>query len=82
MIAANLRTADDKVDDGIPLLTPISCGRDGETPLIIKLPTQRAAATKIAEQLSAAHQEGFAWNDMAVICRHNREMEVCSTALS
>src|SRR5665811_2210002 len=30
LIAADLLTADDKDDDGIPLLHPISCGRDGE----------------------------------------------------
>ncbi|MBG6076728.1 hypothetical protein IWX85_002565 [Polaromonas sp. CG_9.11] len=69
LIAADLLTADDQDDDGIPLLKPISCGRDGQAPLIIRLPSLRDEAFKIAELLSAAHQEGHAWGDMAVICR-------------
>jgi hypothetical protein len=82
LIAADLLTADDKDDDGIPLLKPISCGRDGEAPLIIRLPNLRAEATKIADLLNAAHQEGHAWADMAVLCRHHYEMDECAQALS
>ncbi|MDD2878816.1 MAG: 3'-5' exonuclease [Rhodoferax sp.] len=82
LIAADLLTADDKDDDGIPLLKPISCGRDGEAPLIIRLPTLRAEATKIANLLNSAHQEGHAWVDMAVLCRHHHEMDECAQALS
>jgi UvrD-like helicase C-terminal domain/Nuclease-related domain/AAA domain len=82
LIAADLLTADDKDDDGIPLLKPISCGRDGEAPLIIRLPNLRAEATKIAELLCAAHHEGHAWGDMAVICRHYSEMDECAHALN
>lgn len=82
LIAADLLTADDKDDDGIPIVQPTSCGRDGEVPLIIRLPTLRDEANKIAELLNAAHDEGHAWNDMAVICRHYGEMEECAGALS
>jgi UvrD-like helicase C-terminal domain/Nuclease-related domain/AAA domain len=82
LIAADLLTADDKDDDGIPLLKPISCGRDGEAPLIIRLPNLRAEATKIAELLSSAHQEGHAWGDMAVICRHYSGMDESAHALN
>ena len=82
LIAADLLTADDKDDDGIPLLKPISCGRDGQAPLIIRLPNLHAEAAKIAELLSAAHQEGHAWGDMAVICRHYSEMDECAHALN
>ena len=82
LIAADLLTADDKDDDGIPLLKPISCGRDGDAPLIIRLPNLRAEATKIADLLSSAHQEGHAWGDMAVICRHYSEMDECAHALN
>ncbi len=32
LIAAELLTAEDKDEDGIPLLKPVSCGRDGEAP--------------------------------------------------
>jgi ATP-dependent exoDNAse (exonuclease V) beta subunit len=31
--------------------------------------------------LSAAHQEGYAWGDMAIICRHYTEMERCAAVL-
>lgn len=82
LIAADLLTADDKDDDGIPLVQPVSCGRDGEAPLIIRLPTLRDEANKIAELLNSAHAEGHAWSDMAVICRHYSEMEDCAGALN
>ncbi len=82
LIAADLLTADEQDDDGIPLLKPISCGRDGEAPLIIRLPTLRDEATKIADLLNAAHQEGHAWGDMAVICRHYPVMDECASALA
>jgi hypothetical protein len=44
LVAADLLTADDKDDDGIPLPEPIGCGREGEAPLIIRLPTLRDEA--------------------------------------
>ena len=81
LIAADLLTADDQDDDGIPLLTPISCGRDGQAPLIIRLPTLRDEANKMAELLSDAHQEGHAWGDMAVICRDWDTMDICASAI-
>ena len=81
LVAADLLTADDKDDDGIPLLKPISCGRDGEAPIIIKLPTLRDEAHKIAFLLIDAHQEGHAWGDMAVICRDYATMDECARAL-
>lgn len=81
LIAADLLTADDKDDDGIPLLKPISCGRDGQAPSIIRLPTLRDEANKIAELFSDAHQEGHAWGDMAIICRDYATMDECANAL-
>jgi hypothetical protein len=81
LIAADLLQAQDRDDDGIPRLHPISCGRDGDAPLVIRLPSLRDEAAKVAELLSAAHQEGHAWGDMAVICRHYAVMEECANAL-
>ena len=46
LIAADLLTADDSDDDGMPLLQPISCGREGHAPLIIRLPSLRDEATQ------------------------------------
>ncbi len=81
LIAADLLTADDRDDDGIPLLKPISCGRDGQAPIILKLPSLREEAFAIADQLSQAHQEGHAWGDMAILCADWKIMDSCSDAL-
>lgn len=81
MVAADLLRPEDSVDDGVPLVQPVSCGRDGHEPVVIRLPTLRDEAVKIAELLSAAHQEGYAWGDMAVICRHYSELERCVAVL-
>jgi DNA helicase IV len=81
LVAADLLMAEDKDEDGIPMLKPVSCGRDGEAPLIIRLPSLRAEATRVAELLGAAHQEGHAWGDMAIICRHYSEMDECAGVL-
>lgn len=82
LIAADFLTADDRDDDGIPLLKPISCGRDGEAPLIIRLPTLRDEAFAIADHLANAHKEGFAWGDMAVLCADTRTRDLCAQALA
>jgi superfamily I DNA/RNA helicase len=81
MIAADLLKPEDKDDDGIPLLHPISCGRDGHAPVVIRLPSLRDEAKRIAELLGAAHQEGRAWGDMAIICRNFAVVEECASAL-
>ena len=81
LVAADLLTNDDKDDDGIPLLKPISCGRDGEAPLIIRLPTLRDEAYAIADHLSHAHQEGHTWGDMAVLCADGKTRDLCAQVL-
>ena len=81
-IAGNLLTADDKDDDGIPLIKPISCGRDGPEPIVIHLPTLPEQAAKIAELLQSAHADGFAWGDMAVLCRDAKTRDLCARALA
>lgn len=81
LVAADLLTAEDKDDDGVPLLKPVSCGRDGEAPLIVRLPSLRAEAKRVADLLGAAHQEGHVWGDMAIVCRHWSEMDECANAL-
>lgn len=81
LIAADLLTAEDKDDDGVPLLKPVSCGRDGEKPIVIRLPNLRAEVGEVIDLLSAAHREGHAWGDMAVLCRHYSEMDACASVL-
>ena len=81
LIAADILTPDEKDEDGIPLLRPISCGRDGETPLVIRLPSVREEAWQMAELLHASHQEGHAWGDMAVLCHDYAMIDLCAAAL-
>src|SRR5690606_23166956 len=82
LVAADLLTAEDQDDDGVPLLKPVSCGRDGEAPLIIRLPTLLAEAKKIVEMLGDAHKEGHAWGDMAILCRNHQDMYLCANVLN
>ena len=81
MIAADLLRAEDSDDDGVPLLQPVSCGREGPEPLVIRLPSLRDEALRIAELLSASHEQGHAWGDMAVLCRSYDQREQCASAL-
>ncbi|MBK6322728.1 MAG: AAA family ATPase [Burkholderiales bacterium] len=82
LVAADLLTAEEKDDDGIPLLKPISCGREGEAPIIIRLPTLRDEAFAIADHLVQAHQEGHAWGDMAVLCADWRTRDLLARTLA
>ncbi len=81
-MAGDLLTAEDRDDDGIPLVKPVSCGRDGPEPLIIHLPTLPEQAAKIAELLQGAHADGFAWGDMAVLCRDAKTRDLCARTLA
>lgn len=82
LIAADLLSAEDRDEDGIPLVKPISCGRDGGEPIIIRLPGLRQEAERIAELLKAQHETGgHAWSDMAVLCRDYEVMDICAEAL-
>jgi Nuclease-related domain/AAA domain/UvrD-like helicase C-terminal domain len=65
--ARQLFTQEEADEDGIPRLAPVSAGRRGTRPLLIKLPTIRAEADEIASRLIEAHQSGVAWKDMAVL---------------
>ena len=80
-VAADLLTTDERDDDGIPLVKPISCGREGEAPLIIRLPTLRDEAQAIADQFANAHKEGHAWGDMAVLCVDGKTRDLCAQVL-
>lgn len=80
-VAADFLQPDAQDDDGVPLVQPISCGRDGQPPLIVRLPSTRDEPGKIAELLAAAHEEGHAWGDMAILCRDHEAMDQCARAL-
>jgi superfamily I DNA/RNA helicase len=81
LIAADLLTADDRDDDGIPLVKPVSCGRDGQAPVLIRLPTLREEALAIADHLNDAHTEGHAWGDMAILCPDYSTRDLCAQVL-
>ena len=81
LIAADLLTADDRDDDGIPLVKPISCGREGPAPTFIRLPTLREEAHAIADHLNNAHKEGHAWGDMAILCPDYQTRDLCAQVL-
>ncbi|WP_198970280.1 DEAD/DEAH box helicase [Xylophilus sp. ASV27] len=69
-------------EDGIPLLHAMSCGREGPEPLVIDLPTLPERVAKVAELLADQHAQGHAWGDMAILCRHYSEMDLCASALA
>jgi hypothetical protein len=54
-------------EDGVPLVAPISAGRHGPNPLLIKLPSIQQEADYIANHLKEAHKTGIPWSDIAVI---------------
>lgn len=81
LIAADLLTADDKDDDGIPLVKPISCVREGEAPILIRLPSLRDEALAITEHLNAAHKEAHAWGDMTVLYPDWKTRDLCVQVL-
>ncbi|MBK6007881.1 NERD domain-containing protein [Ramlibacter ginsenosidimutans] len=81
LVAAEFLQPDAQDEDGTPLVQPVSCGREGLEPLIVRLPSLRDEALKIADLLSAAHQEGHAWGDMAILCRRHSVMFACADVL-
>ncbi len=65
--ARQLLAHEDAEEDGIPRIAPVSAGRRGSRPVLVKLPTMRSEADEIARRLKEAHQSGVAWRDMAVL---------------
>lgn len=59
----------DADEDGVPNLAPVSAGRHGERPVLVRFPSLRDEAKHLAEQLKAAHRAGTPWHDMAVLYR-------------
>lgn len=57
-------------EDGVPRLAPVSAGRRGPEPMLIKLPTLKDEAARIVEAFKSAHRAGTPWRDMAVLYRH------------
>ncbi|MDD2741134.1 MAG: 3'-5' exonuclease [Rhodocyclaceae bacterium] len=68
-IASELLKPSASDEDSVPLVAPISAGRHGPKPLLIKLPSLQEEANYIAKHLKEAHKTGTPWSDMAVIYR-------------
>lgn len=68
--AKELLTPSEAGEDGVPRLLPVSAGLHGPKPMLIKLPTLRDEAKYIIEQFKAAHRDGTAWKDMAILYRN------------
>jgi hypothetical protein len=75
LVAAKFLSPEEQDDDGVPVVRPVSCGREGQEPLIIRLPNASDEPARIADVLASAHEEGHAWGDMAVLCRKQAQME-------
>jgi len=83
LIAADLLSPEDKDDDGIPVVRPISYGREGPAPLVIRLPCLRDEVERLAELLAEEHDSGGrAWGDMAILCHDYTVMNACASALT
>ncbi len=68
--AQELLAGSEADEDGVPRVAPVSAGRHGDRPVLVRLPTLRDEATYLAQQFKAAHRTGTPWLDMAVLYRH------------
>lgn len=68
--ADDLLSPKDVEDDQAPTVLPMSTGRHGPKPLLIKLPKLADEAEHIAVRLQDANKAGMPWSDMAVVYRH------------
>jgi hypothetical protein len=67
--ADDLLSPNDTEEDQAPTVQPMSTGRHGPKPLLIKLPTLRDEANFLATKLAEANKTGMPWNDMAIVYR-------------
>ncbi len=81
VIARDLLKPEDTDEDKVPIVKPISSGREGEEPRVFELRSPRAELAKIVDLMGEAHKEGHAWADMAVLCRTKEQVEACQDAL-
>ena len=67
--ADDLLSPIDTEEDRQPTVQPMSTGRHGAKPLLVKFPTPQAEAEFIAGKLVEANKLGMPWNDMAILYR-------------
>ncbi len=81
LVARELLSPQAADEDGVPLIRPVGVGRDGDETMVIRLPSRLQEWQRVCAQLIAAHKEGFAWSDMAVICHYKDRCEDAQTQL-
>lgn len=66
------------------MLTPVSAGRHGTKPVVVKLPTIRSEAEFIVSRLVEANAQGMPWSSMAVLYRHWQPIgqELCTALMA
>lgn len=69
-------------DDGVPLIRPVTCGREGAAPTLIRLQSLKEEAAEIARRIAQARQQGTAWQDMAIVYRSWGVGKECVDALA
>lgn len=67
--ADELLTPSETEEDQAPTVQPMSAGRHGPSPLLIKLPSLPAEADFLATKLLEANRTGMPWNEMGVLYR-------------
>jgi hypothetical protein len=80
-LVSHILAPTDAEEDNIPRLAPVSAGRHGTKPLVIKLPSLPEEASFITEKLKEAHRLGMSWNDMAILYRSAVERKAVYDAL-
>lgn len=67
--ADDLLSTQDVEEDQAPTVQPISTGRRGPKPLLIKFPKLTDEAKHLAEKLKHINKTGMRWRDMAILYR-------------
>jgi hypothetical protein len=79
--AREVLTPEAAEEDGVPLVEPSTAGRHGPQPELVRLPSLKAEARYIAQRLKALHDDGRAWNEMAIVYRSQFMGEELTQAL-
>ena len=69
-------------EDAPALIAPESVGRHGPAPQLIRCASRAEEAETIATLITDAHDDGCAWDRIAVIWRHGNHAEAISRALT
>jgi len=80
-LADNLLKPEEADEDGVPRVSPVSGGRHGARPKLIKLPSLPEEAKYICEQIKEAHGKGVSWDDIAVLYRGSKDRQIMFDAL-